>query len=189
MNLDWKKLAEEYAEKDWSFSSAFAWEKVVNENPTPFHLIQYVEQLRLSGNYFEAEKVMEKIKTDEIPDKYRFVFYIRKGKLHEDQGQIDEAILSYRTSIDLKIDDTYPYIFLASALLKKSRLTEAEEVLVEALNKKGDIDEVHYNLSFVYARKGDFIQAIASMKECLKLDATFPNARTWLDDFENMQLK
>ncbi len=54
MELDWKKLAEEYAEKDWSFSSAFAWEKVVNENPTPFHLIQYVEQLRLSGNYFEA---------------------------------------------------------------------------------------------------------------------------------------
>ena len=189
MEEDWKKLAKDYNEKDWSFSSAFAWEKVVNENPKPFNLIQYVDQLRLSGNYSEAEKIMGNVNIKEIPSKYQFVYYIRKGMLHSDQGEIEEAIECYRKSIQLKTDNTYPYVFLASALSMKSKLDEAENVFLEALKKDGDIDEVNYNLSFVYARKGDFKKAIAAIKECLKLDPNFPDAKTWLADFENMENK
>ncbi|MEP7197665.1 MAG: tetratricopeptide repeat protein [Saprospiraceae bacterium] len=189
MEEDWKKLAEGYDEMDWSFSSAFAWEKIVKENPKPFYLIQYVDQLRLSGNYSEAEQIISKIKIEEIPGKYQFVYHIRKGMLHEDQGEIEKAIESYRKSTQLKTDDTYPYIFLAAALSKRSKLDEAEEVFLEALKKEGDIDEVNYNLSFVYARKQDFKKAIAAIKECINLDPNYPNAKTWLADFENMENK
>lgn len=189
MEDDWQKLAVDFDEKKWSFSSALAWEKVVVEDPKPFYLIEYVDQLRLSGNYSKAEKIIEEIKIEEIPSKYQFVFYIRKGILHEDQGEIDEAIESYRKSIAYKPDETYPYVFLATALSKKSKLEEAENVFLEALKKEGDIDEVNYNLSIVYARKGDFKKAVEAIKECINIDPDYPNAKTWLADFENMENK
>lgn len=66
-------------------------------------------------------------------------------------------------------------------------LNEAETVLVEALKKEGDIDEVNYNLSLIYARKGNFEEAIKKMENCVKLDPLYPNANTWLDDFRNMK--
>ena len=66
-------------------------------------------------------------------------------------------------------------------------LDEAETVLVEALTKEGDIDEVNYNLSLIYARKGNFEEAIKKMKNCIKLDPLYPNAKTWLSDFRNMK--
>ncbi len=62
MGENWKILAEKYDDENWSFSSAKAWEKVVKENPKPFNKIQYVDQLRLSGNYLKAKEVISKIK-------------------------------------------------------------------------------------------------------------------------------
>jgi tetratricopeptide (TPR) repeat protein len=187
MEEEWKKLANEYDDKDWSFSSAYAWEKVVNENQKSFNLLQYVNQLRLSGNYSEAEKIISEISIEEIPSQYQFIFHVRKGMLHEDQGELDEAIESYRKSIERKTDETYPYVFLAVALSKKSRLDDAEKVLLEALEKEGDVDEVNYNLSFVYAKKGEFKKAIQAIKKCIEIDPDYPNAKTWLADFENME--
>ena len=60
MDEDWKNLAEKYDDKDWSFSSAKAWEEVVKENPKPFNKIQYVDQLRLSGNYSKGKEIIER---------------------------------------------------------------------------------------------------------------------------------
>jgi len=187
MDEDWKKLAEEYDDKDWSFSSAKAWEKVVEENPKPFNKIQYVDQLRLSGNYFKAKEVIESIEMNEIPDQYKFVYFIRKGMLYEDQGEIKKAIECFRKSVEFQNDETYPFIFLGTALSKISELDEAEMVLEKALDKEGDLDEVNYNLSLNFARKGNFIEAIRKMKDCLNIDPHFPNAKIWLEDFKNMK--
>ena len=68
-------------------------------------------------------------------------------------------------------------MFLAAALSRKSKLDEVEEVLNEALNKEGDIDEVNYNLSLNYARKGNFNEAITKMRNCIKIDPNFDNAQ------------
>lgn len=43
MKKVWRELASEWADKDWSFSAARAWEKVVQANPTAFNLTQYAD--------------------------------------------------------------------------------------------------------------------------------------------------
>lgn len=108
---DWKKNAVNYDTKNWSFSSAKAWEKVVKDSPTSFNKIQYVDQLRLIGNYDKAKEVIESIELEDIPDDYKFVYYIRKGTLHQDQGEIYKAIDNFKQSIKYQIKDTYPYVF------------------------------------------------------------------------------
>jgi len=110
MDADWKKIAIECSNKDWSFSSAFAWRKAVEIDPRPVNLIQYADQLRLSGDFPQAQKVLEGINVADIPTGYQFVFYIRTGMLYDDQGRIDEAIESYQKSIELEPGETYPYI-------------------------------------------------------------------------------
>ena len=186
---DWKKLAQNYDDKDWAFSSAKAWKEEVSEKPTEYSKIQYVDQLRLSGDFFRANEVIKTIDINNIPEDYKFVYYIRKGMLHEEQGELSEAIINFRKSIKLQNQETYPYVFLASALSRKSKLDEVEMVLKEALSKEGDIDEVNYNLSLNFARKGNFREAIVKMEECLKIEPKFEDAKTWLADFKNMEKK
>lgn len=187
MEEDWWKIADKYDDKDWSFSSAKAWEKAVEKNPTAFNKIQYVDQLRLTGNYLKAKQIIESIEINEIPDKFKFLFFISKGMLHKDQGEINKAIYSFRKSIEYQNTEAYSFVFLATVLSRKGELDEIEKVLTEALSKQGAIDEVNYNLSLNYARKGNFEQAIEKMQECLKLDPDFPHAKTWLADFKNMK--
>jgi transcription elongation factor GreA-like protein len=38
----------------------------------------------------------------------------------------------------------------------------------------------------IYARNEDFPKAINMIKECLKIDSKYPNAKTFLEDFENI---
>ena len=187
MKEDWKRLAVEWSGKDWAFSAAHAWEKVVKTTPTAFNLTQYADNLRLCGKWTEAEKVFETVNIDEIPEGYAFTFYVRKGHLYKDQGQLDKALECYQKSVSYQPDTTFPYVFLYEVLSIKGNLEEAEAVLLEALSKEGDTDEVYYNLSINYARKGDFKKAFECMKKCIQLYPEYPNAKKWLADFENME--
>ena len=69
----------------------------------------------------------------------------------------------------------------------KGRLGECEAILKQALDKEGDIDEVNYNLSLNYARRGNINEAILRMQECIRLDPKYPNAVTWLNDLINLK--
>jgi tetratricopeptide (TPR) repeat protein len=183
---DLKANANAYDELGWHFSSAMIWQKIIETSPTAFNLTQYVEQLRLSGNYVKAQEVLKRINKKDIPSDYKFMYYIRLGMIYQDQGKIKPAIESFRKSIKMGTTETYPYVFLAVLLSKQNKLEESEAVLLEALNKNGDIDEVYYNLSTNYARRGNFQKAIDMMKECLKIDINYPNAKAFLEDFENL---
>ena len=186
---DWKKLAEEYDNKDWSFSSTYVWQKISEENPTNFNLVQYSDQLRLSGNYLKAQEIIDNVKVENIPKEDRFLYHTQKGMIHKDKGELDKAIACFRKSVELQPNETYPYIFLATSLSKKSKLNEAQNILQEALKKEGDIDEVNYNLSLIFARKGNFEKAIKLMEDCLNIDPEYSNAKKWLEDFKNMKRK
>lgn len=187
MEKSWRLWAKEYDENDWPFSSAFAWEKVVSANPNAFNLLQYADQLRLCGYFSKSAEIFDEIVLDEIPDEYKFTYFVKKGRLFEDQGKMDEAILAYKSSIEAGTEMTYPYIFLAVRLSNQERVLEAKEYLIQALQKEGDIDEVYYNLGTSYAQLGDFENAIIAMQECIKLDPTYENAKAFLEDFKNME--
>ena len=186
MKEEWKAIALDYSDKDWPFSSAYAWLQEVNQNPTPFNLTQYANELRLSGNMEEAMNVMSKVEIDKMPEEYKFVYHVRIGTIYADQSQISESVKSFRNAVRLNPKVTYPYIFLATELSKLNQLDEVEQTLLQALTKNGDIDEVNFNLSTNYARKGNFVDAIKFMKACLEIDPNYENAREWLGDFENM---
>lgn len=183
----WKELAIKWADKDWSFSAARAWKNAVAEEPSAFNLMQYADNLRLCGNFSAAEKAFEAVNIEEIPEGYEFTFFVRKGHLYKDHGLLDKALECYQKSVAYQPDDTFPYVYLYEVLSKKGKMEAAEAVLLEALGKDGDTDEVYYNLSTIHARKGDFKKAIETMKKCIDLNPDYPNAKTWLADFENME--
>ena len=162
------------------------WQKIVELNPTPWNLLQYADQLGLSGKLDKAEEIVKNIRINDVPANFKFVYYVRMGMIYQDQYQIKKAIGEFKKSIKIGTEETYPYIFLAVLLKKQKKLEEAEKILLEALNKKGDIDEVYYNLSMIYARKENYTDAITMMKECLKIDINYPNAKAFLEDFENI---
>ena len=186
---DSKKQAHRYNELNWTFSSSILWKKISSENPTSLNLFQYADQLRLSGKYIESEEVYKKIDIQQIPSNSRFCYYATLGLLYQDQGKMEQAIQAFKESVRSGTEETYPYIFLAVALTKQSKIDEAENLLLEALTKNGDIDEVYCNLSTIYAQKGDFPKAIKAMKKCLKIDPLYPNAGEHLADFKNIVKK
>jgi tetratricopeptide (TPR) repeat protein len=179
--------AREYDDLDMPFSSAFFWQKAVEQKPSAYNVMQYANQLRLCGKFAHAETLFNDVDVTTIPNYYKSLFLDNKAKNYSDQGKIDQAIETYKKSIAIGDSETNPYIFLGVLLANQDKLEEAEQILLEALTKEGDIDEVYYNLSTVYARKGNFQEAIRTMKECLKLDPDFNNAKTWLNDFEAIE--
>lgn len=178
--------AEDYDKSDWSFSSTFLWEKIIKDHPSPNHLFQYAAQLRLSGDYVKAEEMLNKIDLQIIPNQHKFTVYVMYGQLYEDQGKMEEASEAYQKSIECGTTETYPYLFLAAVLSKKSQLKKVEQILLEALHKNGNLDEVYYNLSTNYARQGNFKVAYQMMEKCLKIDPSYPRAMVFLEDFENI---
>jgi tetratricopeptide (TPR) repeat protein len=129
---------------------------------------------------------MKNIDISDIPTEYKFMYYDRLGMIYQDSRQINKAIRAYKKCIKIGTTETYPYIFLAVLLAEQNKLDESEQLLIEALTKNGDIDEAYYNLGMTKARQGDFQAAINMLKECLKIDNNYPNAQTFLDDFENL---
>jgi len=187
MTPNWKGIAKKHDDNQWAFSSAFAWKKVVQENPNIYNLVQYADQLRLSGNFPEAKRIIESVMLEDVPEQHRSTHHTLKGQIYDDAGDIDTAIECYKKAVALEPDGTWHYIFLGAALSKKSRLDEAETALRKALTKKGDIDEANYNLSLTLAQKGNFKEAVEAMKKCLSLDPDYPTAATWLEDLKNME--
>jgi tetratricopeptide (TPR) repeat protein len=185
--MEWKRLAKEFDDNKWLFSSAFAWEKAVEENPTAFNLFQLADSLRICGNFIKSEEVFGRIEVDDIPIEHRFKYHNTKGRLFEDQGRMEEAIPEYAKSIEVGTPFTNAYVFLGTLLAQKAEYNAAIDILNQALDKEGDIDEVYYNLSTIYARLGDFEKAIDAMKKCLELDPEFPNAQDFIDDFKNLE--
>lgn len=179
-----KNLALQYSASDWSFSSARAWETVVQSDPSPLNLMAFAEQLRLSGQFSKALVILNQLTLSTIPKEFQYLLPLRRGLIYQDSGRLKEAILAFQESVTFQPQETYPYVFLAVALTAQERLEEAGKVLENALHLSSDLDEVWYNLALVYARMGNWMQAIFSMQECLKLSPDFPNARTWLDDLE-----
>jgi len=179
--------ANKYDKREWPFSSAYTWKKIITVEPTSFRLLQYADQLRLSGNYESAHKIINQIKIEEIPDDYKYQYYLELGKLLEDQYQIDSAINAYKKCIKFDTNSTIPFVFLGSLLSRKGDLQEAEKIFIKGKNKEGDLDEIYYNLSTIYARQKKFDKAIKAMEKCIEIDKLFPNAETLLNDIKNLK--
>ncbi len=183
----WIREANEYARADQPFSSAFVWQKVVQYSPEPLYQFYLCQQLRHCGDYETAMNILDNILFDGIPKGLQRYIKELYGLIHLELGHYSKAIDCFSFSIENGSKETTPYILLASCYREQNQLNLSQQILEQALEQKGDLDEAHYNLSTIHARKGNIRKAIYHIKECLKIDSEYPNANEFLRDFENLQ--
>ena len=75
------KLAKKYDDQDRYFSSSETWRKVILVKPTSSNLWFYANQLRLSGKYKKAKKVVKQIDVSKIPEDSKYLFYSLIGDI------------------------------------------------------------------------------------------------------------
>jgi tetratricopeptide (TPR) repeat protein len=85
------------------------------------------------------------------------------------KGQVDDAIVHFRKSVEIKADHADAQANLASALLQKGELDEAVAQYYKALDIKPDNALVHYDLANALILKGQVDQAIAHYEKALEI--------------------
>jgi tetratricopeptide (TPR) repeat protein len=181
------KKVKTYVDKSWPFSSSFLWKKIVEDQPTEYRLLQYADQLRLSGQCKKGLEVLDGINFINIPEEHRYKYWLYRGMMFENKFMINDAILAYEKCIECEPENTSPYVLLGVLFAVTENYKNAEQILLQGMKKQGDLDEIYFNLSTVYARQKKFNLAIRTMEKCLKLDVNFPNASVLLEDYLNMK--
>jgi Flp pilus assembly protein TadD len=91
------------------------------------------------------------------------------GSVLLQKGQVDEAIVHFRKSVEIKADHADAQANLGSALLQKGELDEAITQYCKALEIKPDDALVHYDLANALTLKGQVDQAIAHYEKALEI--------------------
>jgi tetratricopeptide (TPR) repeat protein len=91
------------------------------------------------------------------------------GSVLLQKGQVDDAIVHFRKSVEIKADHADAQANLASALLQKGELDEAITQYYKALDIKPDNALVHYDLANALILKGQVDQAIAHYEKALEI--------------------
>ena len=100
----------------------------------------------------------------------RALSYANLGIGFADEGHLDEAMVAYRTAIDLAPMEPETHYNLAVALARASRDEEAATELVTALRLDPSFAAAHDNLGVLLARRGNFADAERHFREALRLD-------------------
>ncbi len=137
------------------------------------------------ANYEEAEKAFARAIELSPPEK-RHMGICDMGHLHEDRGDLEQAMLWYRRVIETIPADTRGYIYLGALLAKQGRLEEAE-----AIHRAGTercegprLDEAFLNLGLVLRAQGRLEEAANSFKEAIRLNPGYRSAKKALRDVE-----
>jgi tetratricopeptide (TPR) repeat protein len=83
-------------------------------------------------------------------------------------GRPDEALDAARRAIGAAPDDTAPRIMAAQALRRLRRYGEAADELRRAADAAPGLPEVHLELGYAAASRGDFREAVASWQKYLE---------------------
>lgn len=96
------------------------------------------------------------------------------GSTLKNQGNIDAAINTYETAIQLAPADADLHYNLATAYNSKNLIKKAAEEYIQAIKLRPDYLNAHYNLALIYAQEGNNDKAISHFQEYLRLS---PNAK------------
>jgi tetratricopeptide (TPR) repeat protein len=102
--------------------------------------------------------------------------------LLKQQGNLDEAISSYRQALRLQMPNPFEvHSNLAIALAQNRKYEEALEHLNEALRIKPDSPEAYYNWGRLLKEQGKTDEAIEKWKKALELNPNLTAARYYLN--------
>jgi tetratricopeptide (TPR) repeat protein len=113
---------------------------------------------------------------------YRRGFVLNaQGRIHALRVYYDEALDSYRRSLELAPANTYTKRRIARCYRELGRLDEAEAYLKEHLVTTPNNPHAHHELALVYADKGDTVRALQHLRIALEVwrdaDQTFRPAQ------------
>jgi tetratricopeptide (TPR) repeat protein len=98
------------------------------------------------------------------------------GNALKEQGELDEAVASYRRALEVKTDFVEAYNNLGNALKDQGKLDEALLCYRRALELKPDFAETHYNLGGAFKDQGKLDEAVACYRRALELKPDFAEA-------------
>jgi tetratricopeptide (TPR) repeat protein len=109
------------------------------------------------------------------------------GQLHDAAGRIAEAEDAYQAAIAARPTHASAYIYLGGMLARFGRLEEAEAIHRRATTCiDGAIDEAFLNLGLVQRARGDYLGALASLREAQSRDPDDPGTAAALRDVERL---
>jgi tetratricopeptide (TPR) repeat protein len=111
------------------------------------------------------------------------------GHFHDARGELARAARWYQRAIDAAPNHAAGYIFLGGVLARQGRLREAEKVHRQATETcdEGSIDEAFLNLALVLRAQDRFDEASACLREAIRIDPKYADARKVLDDVKRCQ--
>lgn len=173
---------DKYQDEDLNFAALVLWKKLISEDLSEYEKFRYADALRLCGHYSESLLIFAQINPELVPSKYKYLLYLNLGSLYMDMGQNDNAKNELKKCLAFKESDTVPYVYYAVLLMREGNNQESINVLEQALSKKGDLDEVYYNLASNYAIIGNFPMALECVTKCLNIDEDYFNGNVLKKD-------
>ncbi len=116
------------------------------------------------------------VTTDDMAKK----FYIQ-GLLYEVDGDLENALLNYRKSLEANSRNSYLYGKTGRTLLRQKKYAEAEKMFLKAISLDEKEAENYLNLGLVYYYKKSYDKAVSFIEKGLKIKE-FPSYRMVLCD-------
>jgi tetratricopeptide (TPR) repeat protein len=91
-------------------------------------------------------------------------------------GRVDEAIIQYQKTLQIKPDEAEAHYRLGAALLQKGKLDEAIPHLQKALDVNPNFTEAHINFGTALLQKGRLDEAIAHFQKALQINPDIAQA-------------
>ena len=169
-------------DKGLNFSALKVWQEIHAKEPTAFVKIRYANQLSVCGYFSKSIALFAKIDLRRVSKDLWYMKHQYLGTHFLRIGNIKSARSHYLKSLQYKNDSTVPYVFLAKSLVLENTHDESIRVLESALHKKGDIDEVCYNLARRLVIKGNCALALKYIEESLNIDPNYDLAQSFRND-------
>jgi tetratricopeptide (TPR) repeat protein len=146
--------------------------------------LRYARSLRECGKMSKSEEIFNQINLETIPNNYLYQYFNDFGFLYLEWGKFNQAKEYFFKSINLENSTTDAFLFLNEILTKEENITESIDILLEALKRQGNLDEVNYNLGCKYAMVDNYHLALTYLNECKKIDPNYPNVEEMIIDIE-----
>lgn len=154
------------------------------ENPddAPLLLLLGMALVEL-GRHEEAERAIRRALALIPRRRQERVALAQLGHLHEEQRDFRRAVYWYRRGIAADRNHASCRIYLGVVLSRRGRLRESEAELRRATRcREGCIDEAYLNLGLVLRAQERFAEAAACLREAMRRDPRYRQARTaWRD--------
>ena len=138
---------------------------MIKENQNINNEIESVKQLIVADDYFQAEKLLKNILKNVPQEEY----YLILGNIFFEVGKLEEAINSYKKSIEIKPNFCSPYNNLGVAYEKKNQRDEAINCYKKSIEIDPNNADAYCNLGVTLKNKGQIDAAIESYSKALNI--------------------